>query len=96
MVIISSLKDRTTIEGQDARFEIKLSKADLLGKMKWFKDNLEIDPTDQRYELRAQGQSYLLIIKDTELSDEADYYVKVEGTELTSTGHLTIEGEIFC
>ena len=83
------------VEFQDAKFEIKLNKPDKLSKLKWLKNGVVLDVTSDKYELRAQGELYALIIKNVNFDDEGEYSVKIENSDATSKANLTVEGKEF-
>lgn len=83
------MKDTNVTTKETASFEIELSKGD--ARVKWFKDNMEIQ-FSQHIQLLINGKKQTLLILDSNRDDEGDYSCLV-GDE-RSVGHLTvIEGK---
>jgi hypothetical protein len=71
VIIIYPLKDKTCVENQSVKFEIELNKPELLKKLIWEKDGTQINLENiDDYELKENGNKYLLTIKKAKFSDE--------------------------
>ncbi len=92
--IISGLKDKVCVENQTAKFEIELNKPDVQDKLVWFKngEEIKIQPDDLKYEIKAIGTKYALVIKKAQFEDEAQYTVKIRDSDLSSSANLSITG----
>jgi hypothetical protein len=87
------LKDKTAVEKEKVKFDITLNKPDLLDELVWMKNGVELNLGDKdKYEVKAIGDQYSLIIKDLKLDDDAEYSVQVKGTNVVSKAKLTVEG----
>jgi hypothetical protein len=72
----SGLKDKTVVENQTVKFDIELNKPDLLSRMIWLKDGVELDfdKLKDTHELKAAGNKYTLTIKKAQFEDEGMVY----------------------
>lgn len=84
--IIKPLKDVTVTQGENASFELELSKGDAL--VKWYKNNKEIK-LDEHVTLTIDGKKQTLRINKAEPKDVAEYSIKVG--EQTSKAKLIVE-----
>ena len=76
------------MEKETAEFSCVISKPNL--KAKWLKGDKEIK-AGKRHDITVMANKYVLVIKDGELDDEADYtIIAEEGVQCTAK--LTVEG----
>ncbi len=95
MIIIYPLKDKTCVENQSVKFEIELNKPELLKKLIWEKDGTQINLENiDDYELKENGNKYLLTIKKAKFSDEGKYTVKILDTDVNSSANLSVSGSL--
>ena len=61
--------------------------------MIWLKDGVEIDfKLNDNYELKANGNKYVLTIKKAQFEDEGKFTIKVRDSDLTSSANLSVTG----
>uniref|UniRef100_A0A8C3F909 Obscurin n=1 Tax=Chrysemys picta bellii TaxID=8478 RepID=A0A8C3F909_CHRPI len=83
---VKPLRDKIAIEKHRGVLECQVSRP--TAKVKWYKKNVEILPS-QKYELVSDGVYRKLIINDAEFQDE-DVYT-CDATDDTSTAHFYVE-----
>ncbi|XP_070570382.1 muscle M-line assembly protein unc-89-like [Ptychodera flava] len=81
VTIVEGLEDQSATAEQDVVFECEVS--DETAEAKWFKDGVEIKPSD-KYEIKVDGRRRSLTIRDIQPDDEADYTCKVEEEKTTA------------
>ncbi len=75
------LKETTTTESETVTLQCEVSKPNK--KVTWFKGGTELH-ADERFEIVAEETVHALKIKDTKLSDQAEYMAKIEDGDETS------------
>jgi hypothetical protein len=97
VTVVSPLKDKTCVENQSVKFEIELNKPDLLNRLVWLKDGVEIDfnKLKDSYEIKAVGNKYSLTILKAQFDDEGKYTVKVKDSDANSSANLSVTGNHF-
>ncbi|KAG6929398.1 obscurin, cytoskeletal calmodulin and titin-interacting RhoGEF, partial [Chelydra serpentina] len=83
---VKPLRDKIAIEKHRGVLECQVSRP--TAKVKWYKKNVEIRPS-QKYELVSDGVYRKLIINDAEFQDE-DVYT-CDATDDTSSAHFYVE-----
>jgi hypothetical protein len=86
--IIVPLKDTEVTEGETVTLTCEVNIPDLPAR--WFKDKVEIFPTDDR-QMSVEGTVHKLTIPKSVLEDEAEYLVVIGGRQ--SKALLLVEGE---
>ncbi|CAG5085008.1 Oidioi.mRNA.OKI2018_I69.PAR.g10791.t1.cds [Oikopleura dioica] len=69
-IIPKNFKDTSVAEGETAVFECEVTKSDL--ETHWFRDGVEIDVSDDKYEIIVQGLSYKLLIHNCTVRDKCE------------------------
>ena len=87
--IIVPLKETEVTEGESVTLTCEVNIPDLPAR--WFKDNVEIFPTDD-CQLKVDGTVHTLTIPKTTLEDEAQYTVWIGGKK--STALMLVEGKL--
>ena len=85
--IINPLQDQSIMVRQTATFVCEISKPDETAT--WLKNGAEIK-AGGRFEIRVEGTKHTLVIKDGELSDQAEYTVTF--AQLSSKAKLSLKG----
>ena len=85
---LQPLVDQSVMEKETAEFSCEISKANL--KVKWLKGEQEVK-SDKRHSMTCMANKYMLVIKDSELDDQADYTIVAE-EGVTSTAKLAVQG----
>ena len=88
------MKDKICVENQTIKYEIELNKPDIIDKLVWLKDGIEIDFTQMKdkYEIKANGNKYSLSLKNVKFADEGKYTVNFRGSNVNSSANLSVTG----
>ena len=83
-----------SVENQTVKFEIELNKSDLIDKLIWLKDGIEIDfkLLRDKYEIKANGNKYTLTLNNVKFADEGTYSVNIRHTDINSSANLSVTG----
>lgn len=93
MEVIVPLQPVRTPEKTTAKLECQLSKPNK--QVVWFKNSIEISPTDSHYSIVNEDCSYSITVYDCSLDDGAEYTLQYQEVETSAT--LTIDGmNFFC
>lgn len=87
VVIIVPLKETEVLEGDSVTLTCEVNIPDL--PVRWFKDNVEIFPMEERQQ-KTEGTIHTLTIPKATLEDEAEYTVWIGGKK--SKALLLVEG----
>jgi len=92
ITIVRPLSDKVAKEFQTVKFECELNKPNLGERIVWLKNGEVIDLAAQpdKYETKASGPVYGLVIKDTQFDDEATYSVQVKDSPVESSAQLSV------
>lgn len=86
---VTSTETCFVMEGQTATLSCETNAPE---DVKWYRDGEEISPSD-RVHIFHDGRSHHLIIHDTTLYDQAEYFAKFEDKEVAT--RLVVEGMNF-
>ena len=84
-------------ENQTVKFEVEFNKPDMLDRLVWLKNGVELDfskdEIKENFEVKAIGAKYILTLKKAQFDDEGKYTVKVKNSDVSSTANLSVEGK---
>ena len=66
--------EQEVFEGESAMFDLELSHEDVEGF--WYRDGIEIEQHDEKYEMVTKGKKHMLTIRDVNLNDECEVTFK--------------------
>lgn len=93
LAIVKPLKDKVCKEFDQVKFEVELNKPHVGDKLEWLRNGEPIDVAAyaDKYELKANGPVYSLVIKNAQFDDEAEYTVQVaDAPAVKSTAKLSV------
>ena len=87
--IVTPLQDQEVMEKQEATFVCEVSKPNQTAK--WLRNGVEVASAG-RMEIKVDGTRHILIIKDAENSDQAQYTVTF--ADVSSAASLSVTGRL--
>ncbi len=92
----SQLRNKAVIEKEDAKFDMRLTKAIPLEEVVWYKDDQPLDFENEKikeqYSVKADGELYSLYIKRCGYDSAGEYSVRVPKADIESKATLTVNG----
>jgi len=88
--IVTPLQDQEVMEKQEATFSCEVSKPNQTGK--WLRNGLDLTAGGRTEIKVVDGTTHVLVIKDTEKSDQAQYSVTF-APDLSSAAALSVTGK---